>query len=243
MTNQRIALITGASRGIGRAIALRLAKDGFAIWANYASGKAAAEALCAEIAAAGGKAQSLGFSVRDGKAVREALTPLMEAEGVPHVLVSNAGVTKDGLLAMMSDEEWAGVIETNLTGFFNVSRVVVREMLRKRAGRVIAISSVSGQAGNAGQVNYAASKAGLIGACKALAKEVAKRNITVNVVAPGFIETDMVKDLPKDELARQIPLQRFGKAEEVAAAVSFLAGDEAAYITGQVLGVNGGMYM
>ncbi|MCC6573939.1 MAG: 3-oxoacyl-ACP reductase FabG [Planctomycetes bacterium] len=243
MSTDRIALVTGASRGIGRAIALRLARDGFRIWANYSAGKDAAESLCREIETAAGKAQAVGFSVRDSKAVREALTPLIEKEGVPHVLVSNAGITKDGLLAMMSDEEWASVIETNLTGFFNVSRVVVREMLRKRAGRVIAVSSVSGQAGNAGQVNYAASKAGLIGACKALAKEVAKRNITVNVVAPGFIDTDMVKELPRDELARQIPLGRFGKAEEIAAAVSFLAGDEAGYITGQVLGINGGMYM
>lgn len=243
MNNPRIALVTGASRGIGRAVALRLAKDGYAIWANYASGKDAAAGLCAEIEAAGGKAQAVGFSVRDARAVRETLGALIEAQGVPHVVVSNAGITKDGLLAMMSDEEWASVIETNLTGFFNVIRVVVREMLRKRAGRVIAVSSVSGQAGNPGQVNYAASKAGLIGACKALAKEVAKRNITVNVVAPGFIETDMVKDLPKDELAKQVPLGRFGRPEEIAAAVSFLASDEAAYITGQVLGVNGGMYM
>lgn len=239
----RTALITGASRGIGRAIALQLARDGFDIWANYATGREAAESLCREIESMGRKARALGFSVRDGQAVRAALEPLIEQDGVPHVIVSNAGVTKDGLMAMMSDDEWSSVIETNLTGFFNVTRACLREMLRKRAGRIIAISSLSGEAGNAGQVNYAASKAGLIGACKALAKEVAKRNITVNVVAPGFIETDMVKDLPRDELARQVPLQRFGKPEEVAAAVSFLAGDSAAYITGHVLSVNGGMYM
>ncbi len=239
----RIALITGASRGIGRAIALKLAQDGFSIWANYATGKEAAESLCREIADLGGAAIPVGFSVRDSKSVRESLEPLIEKHGPPHVIVSNAGITKDGLLAMMSDEEWSSVIETNLTGFFNVTRVCIREMLRKRAGRVIAISSLSGEAGNAGQVNYAASKAGLIGACKALAKEVAKRNITVNVVAPGFIETDMVKELPKDELVKQVPLLRFGKPEEVAAAVSFLASDAAGYITGNVLSVNGGMYM
>ena len=239
----RIALITGASRGIGRAIALRLARDGYDIWANYASGKDAAETLCREIEALGRKATPVGFNVGDGKAVKAALEPLIEQQGVPHAVVCNAGITRDGLLAMMSDEDWQSVIDTNLGGFFHVTRTVMREMLRKRAGRIIAISSLSGEAGNAGQVNYAASKAGLIGASKALAKEVAKRNITVNVVAPGFIETDMVKDLPKEELAKVVPLQRFGKPEEVAAAVSFLASDEAAYITGAVLSVNGGMYM
>ena len=239
----RIALITGASRGIGRAIALRLAKDGFDIWANYASGKDAAESVCREIEAMGRRATSVGFNVGDGKAVKAALEPLIEQHGVPHVVVCNAGITRDGLLAMMTDEDWQSVIDTNLGGFFHITRTVMREMLRKRVGRIIAISSLSGEAGNAGQVNYAASKAGLIGASKALAKEVAKRNITVNVVAPGFIETDMVKDLPKEELAKMVPLQRFGKPEEVAAAVSFLASDEAAYITGAVLSVNGGMYM
>lgn len=239
----RIALITGASRGIGRAIALRLARDGFDIWANYASGKDAAETLCREIEAMGRKATPVGFNVREGNAVKAALEPLIEQQGVPHAVVCNAGITRDGLLAMMTDDDWQSVIDTNLGGFFHITRTVMREMLRKRQGRIIAISSLSGEAGNAGQVNYAASKAGLIGASKALAKEVAKRNITVNVVAPGFIETDMVKDLPKEELAKMVPLQRFGKPEEVAAAVSFLASDEAAYITGAVLSVNGGMYM
>jgi 3-oxoacyl-[acyl-carrier protein] reductase len=239
----RIALITGASRGIGRAIALRLARDGYDIWANYASGKDAAETLCREIKALGRKATPVGFNVGIGAAVKAALEPLIEQQGVPHAVICNAGITRDGLLAMMTDEDWQSVIDTNLGGFFHITRTVMREMLRKRAGRIIAISSLSGEAGNAGQVNYAASKAGLIGASKALAKEVAKRNITVNVVAPGFIETDMVKDLPKEELAKVVPLQRFGKPEEVAAAVSFLASDEAAYITGAVLSVNGGMYM
>lgn len=239
----KIALITGASRGIGRAIAVRLAAEGCRIWANYSASRDAAEGLCREIEAAGGSAVALGFSVREPQAVREALEPLLESEGTPEIVVSNAGITRDGLMAMLSDEEWADVLDTNLTGFFNVTRTVIRPMLRRRSGRIIAISSLSGQTGVAGQVNYAASKAGLIGAAKALAKEVAKRGLTVNVVAPGFIETDMVKDLPKEELAKEIPLGRFGTPEEVAAAVSFLAGEGAAYITGQVIGVNGGMYM
>jgi 3-oxoacyl-[acyl-carrier protein] reductase len=234
----KIALVTGASRGIGRAIATRLASDGYVIWANYSSNREAAEKLCAEI---GGLA--VGFNVADPDAVNAAIDPLIEEHGAPQVVVSNAGITRDGLMAMLSADEWQRVIDTNLGGFFHVVKACLRPMLRRRAGRIIAISSVSGQAGNAGQVNYSASKAGLIGACKALAKEIASRNITVNVVAPGFIETDMVKDLPREELEKLIPLKRFGKAEEIAAAVSFLASDEAAYITGQVLAVNGGMYM
>lgn len=239
----RIALVTGASRGIGRAIARRLARDGCRIWANYSGSKEAAESLCAEIAAAGGSAIPVQFSVAAPAAVAAALDPLIEAEGAPDVIVNNAGITRDGLMAAMSDENWQSVIDTNLGGFFHVTKACLRPMLRRRSGRIIAISSVSGEAGNAGQVNYAASKAGLIGACKALAKEIASRKITVNVVAPGFIETDMVKDLPKEELAKHVPLGRFGAPEEVAAAVSFLAGEEAGYITGQVIGVNGGMYM
>lgn len=239
----RIALVTGASRGIGRAIATRLARDGFRIWANYSGSKDAAESLCAEITAAGGSARPLQFNVADGEQTTRVLQAVIEEEEGPEVVVSNAGITRDGLMAMMSAAEWQAVIDTNLGGFFHVTKACLRPMLRKRNGRVIAISSVSGEAGNAGQVNYSASKAGLIGACKALAKEVASRKVTVNVVAPGFVETDMVKDLPKEELAKQVPLGRFGTVQEIAAAVSFLASAEAAYITGQVLGVNGGMYM
>ncbi len=238
-----IALVTGASRGIGRAIAARLAREGYRVWANYGSNKQAAESLCAEIEKAGGEALPIQFNVADGASVRGALEPLIENEGAPAVIVSNAGITRDGLMAMTSEEEWASVIETNLGGFFHVVKACLRPMIRRRSGRIIAISSVSGEAGNPGQVNYSASKAGLIGACKSLAKEVASRNITVNVVAPGFVETDMVKDMPRDEIEKQIPLRRFAQAEEVAAAVSFFAGEEAGYITGQVLGVNGGMYM
>jgi len=239
----RIALVTGASRGIGRAIARRLAKDGCRIWANYSGSKDAAESLCAEISQAGGSARAVQFNVADGEQTTQVIEALIEEEAGPDVVISNAGITKDGLLAMMSAAEWQSVINTNLGGFYHVAKACLRPMLRKRAGRIIAISSVSGVAGNAGQVNYSASKAGLIGACKALAKEVASRKVTVNVVAPGFVETDMVKDLPKEELSKQVPLGRFGTADEIAAAVSFLASEEAAYITGQVLGVNGGMYM
>ncbi|MCB9893834.1 MAG: 3-oxoacyl-ACP reductase FabG [Planctomycetes bacterium] len=238
-----IALVTGASRGIGRAIAKRLAKDGYRVWANYGRSRDEAESLCGEIEAAGGSAIPVGFDVADGEAVRAALESLIDAEAAPDVVVSNAGITRDGLFAMTSEDEWNSVINTNLGGFYHVTKACLRGMLRRRSGRVIAISSVSGQAGNAGQVNYAASKAGLIGACKSLAKEIASRKITVNVVAPGFVETDMVKELPAEDLAKAIPLGRFGAPEEIAAAVSFLASDEAAYITGQVLGVNGGMYM
>jgi 3-oxoacyl-[acyl-carrier protein] reductase len=234
-----IALVTGASRGIGRAIAARLARDGYSVWANYATSAEAAESLCAEI----GSAIPVKFDVANAQEVNAALEPLIEIHGAPEVIVSNAGVTKDGLMAMMSAEEWQRVIDTNLGGFFHVVKACLRPMLKRRSGRIIAISSVSGQAGNPGQVNYSASKAGLIGACKSLAKEIASRSITVNVVAPGFVETDMIKELPRDELEKLIPLKRFGKAEEIAAAVSFLASEEAAYITGQVLGVNGGMYM
>jgi len=239
----KIALVTGASRGIGRAVAKRLANDGYRLWANYGRSKSDAESLCSEIEAAGGSAVPVGFDVADGEAVRAALEALIEAEAAPDVVVSNAGITRDGLFAMTSEEEWNSVINTNLGGFYHVTKACLRGMLRRRSGRVIAISSVSGQAGNAGQVNYSASKAGLIGACKSLAKEIASRNITVNVVAPGFVETDMVKELPAEDLAKAIPLGRFGTPDEIAAAVSFLASGEAAYITGQVLGVNGGMYM
>lgn len=239
----KIALVTGASRGIGRAIAARLAKDGCRVWVNYGNSKDAAEELCGEIEGAGGSAIPVQFNVSDGASVREALEPLLESEGAPEVIVSNAGITRDGLMAMISEEEWADVIDTNLGGFFHVVKACLRPMIRRRSGRIIAISSVSGEAGNPGQVNYSASKAGLIGACKSLAKEIASRKITVNVVAPGFVETDMIKDMPKEEIEKLIPLKRMGQPDEVAAAVSFLASEEAAYITGQVLGVNGGMHM
>lgn len=238
----QIALVTGGSRGIGAAIAKRLAKDGYRVWVNYSGSKDKAEAVCAAIESDGGSAIPVQFNVTDAEATRTTLVALVESEALPDVVVSNAGITRDGLFAMMSDAEWHDVIDTNLNGFFHVVRPLMKQMLRRRSGRIIATASVSGQAGNPGQTNYSASKAGLIGACKALGKEVAKRGITVNVVAPGFIETDMVKDLPVDELKKAIPMQRFGTPDDIASAVSFLASDGASYITGQVLGVNGGMH-
>jgi 3-oxoacyl-[acyl-carrier protein] reductase len=239
---KRIALITGASKGIGAAIAVALARDGFDIWLNYRSDNEGASAVKKEIDEIGRKCLLLPFDVSDNEAVKSALTPLLEDE-TPYVLVNNAGFRKDAIMAMMNKEEWEGVISVSLNGFFNVAKLVVTNMLRKRTGRIINIVSTSGQSGMAGQVNYSAAKAGLIGATKALANEVAKRNILVNAVSPGFIETEMTKDLPKDQITPTIPLGRFGKATEVAEVVSFLASDKASYITGQVIAVNGGVYM
>jgi 3-oxoacyl-[acyl-carrier protein] reductase len=239
---KRIALITGASKGIGAAIAVALARDGFDIWLNYRSDNEGASAVKREIEQIGRKCLLLPFDVSDNEAVKSALMPLLE-DATPYALVNNAGFRKDAIMAMMNKEEWEGVISVSLNGFFNVARLVVTNMLRKRTGRIINIVSTSGQSGMAGQVNYSAAKAGLIGATKALANEVAKRNILVNAVSPGFIETEMTKDLPKDQITPTIPLGRFGKATEVAEVVSFLASDKASYITGQVIAVNGGVYM
>jgi len=239
---QKIALVTGASKGIGASIAITLARDGFDIWLNYRSDHEGANAAKKEIEETGRKCILLPFDVADSDAVKSALTPLLEAE-TPYVLVNNAGFRKDAIMAMMNKEEWEGVLDVSLNGFFLVTKMVVINMLRKRKGRIINIVSTSGQSGLPGQVNYSAAKAGLIGATKALAAEVAKRNILVNAVSPGFIETEMTKDLPKEQVAATIPLGRFGKASEVADVVGFLASDKATYITGQVIAVNGGVYM
>jgi 3-oxoacyl-[acyl-carrier protein] reductase len=235
-----IAVITGASRGIGRACAIALARDGFEVWANYRSRDDEAQKLAAEIEAAGGKCKLLKFDVADRAAAQEALAPLEKDAAA--VLVNNAGITKDGLFVSMSHDDWANVLNTNLGAFYNVTKPILKGMTGARAGRIISIASVSGQHGNKGQANYAASKAGIIAASKSLALEYARRNILVNVVAPGFIETDMVAGLPKDELEKAVPLRRFGKSEEVASVVSFLASEKASYITGAVIDVNGGLY-
>jgi len=240
--NPKIAFVTGGSKGIGAAIAVTLARDGFDIWLNYRSDHEGAEAVAGEIEQNGRKCLLLPFDVADGESVKSTLTPLLEME-TPYVLVNNAGFRKDAIMAMMNKEEWQGVIDVSLNGFFLVTKLVVTNMLRKRKGRIINIVSTSGQSGLPGQVNYSAAKAGLIGATKALAAEVAKRNILVNAVSPGFIETEMTKDLPKEQVIATIPLGRFGRASEVADVVSFLASDKASYITGQVIGVNGGIYM
>lgn len=235
-----IAVVTGASRGIGRACAVALARDGYEVWANYRSRDDEAERLAEELRAAGGACKLLKFDVADRAAAQEALAPLEETAAA--VLVNNAGITKDGLFMTMPAEDWSSVLETNLGAFYNVTRPVLKGMARARAGRIISMASVSGQHGNKGQANYAASKAGIIAASKSLALEYGRWNILVNVVAPGFIETDMVAGLPQGELAKAVPLRRFGKAEEVAGVVSFLASPRASYITGAVIDVNGGLY-
>ena len=242
MDKAKIALITGASKGIGAAIAVTLARDGFDIWLNYRSDHEGASLVAKEIEGLGRKCILLPFDVSDGGAVKASLMPLLEEE-TPYALVNNAGFRKDTIMAMMNDEEWKGVLSVTLDGFFLISKLLLMNMLRKRQGRIINIVSTSGQSGMAGQVNYSAAKAGLIGATKALAAEVAKRNILVNAVSPGFIDTEMTKDLPKEMITPSIPLGRFGKAMEVAEVVSFLVSDKASYITGQVIAVNGGVYM
>jgi 3-oxoacyl-[acyl-carrier protein] reductase len=241
--SQRVALVTGASRGIGRAIAVRLAAQGAMVVAA-ARGEHAEETVAA-IAAAGGRAERIALDVTDRAAIDAGLAGILDRHGRIDILVSNAGITRDQLLLRMKRDDWDAVIETNLTAAFDLTQAALKPMLRQRSGRMIAVSSVVGQMGNAGQANYAASKAGLIGFCKALAREVASRSITVNVVAPGLIETDMTRGLvghAKQDWSEQIPLGRLGTPDDVAAAVCFLASDEASYITGHVLAVNGGMY-
>ena len=238
-----IALVTGASRGIGRAIAVRLAGDGHHVVLNYRADTQAAESALEEVASAGGSGELLQLDVSDGPAVEAALASFLAEKGAPQVLVNNAGIRRDMLLVWMKAEDWRSVLETNLSGFYNVTRPVVKEMLLRRSGRVVSITSTAGESGLPGQVNYSASKAGLMGATKALAREVGKRGVTVNAVSPGFIDTDILADLPRDEIVKNVPLGRIGRPDEVAAAVSFLCSPEAGYITGQELSVNGGIYM
>ena len=237
------ALITGASRGIGRAIALRLAQDGYFVIINYNTNMAAAEAVKSAIEAQGGHAELLPFDVADGKAVETALSRWETEHEGEHisVLVNNAGIRRDGLMVFMSEEDWHDVLQTSVEGFYYVTRRLLSGMVRARKGRVVNITSISGVSGLPGQVNYSAAKAALIGATKALSKEVAARKVTINAVAPGFIATDMTADLDEAELKKTIPAGRFGQPEEVAALVSFLCSDEAAYITGQTINITGGL--
>ncbi|MDP3479566.1 MAG: 3-oxoacyl-ACP reductase FabG [Desulfoprunum sp.] len=240
--SSQTVFISGASRGIGAAIAERLAEGGFDIWLNYHSAHDQARAVQKKIEALGRKCLLLPFDITKIEEVSLVLDPLLEQE-IPFGMVHNAGITRDTLLPMMRREEWDQVIDVHLNGFFNLARIFSKVMLGKRKGRIIAISSVSGETGQAGQVNYSAAKAGLIGAAKALARELARRNILVNVVSPGLIDTEMVKDLPLEKMLPMIPLNRLGTAREVAGLVNFLLSEEAGYITGQVLSVNGGLYM
>ena len=240
----RVALVTGASRGIGRAIASMLAAQGATVVAAARGNNAAATA--GEIAAAGGKAEAAAVDVADAAAVEALVAATLARHARIDILVNNAGITRDQLMLRMKRDDWDAVIATNLTAAFSLTQAVLKPMIRQRSGRIVCISSVVGQSGNAGQANYAASKAGLIGFAKAVAQEVASRNVTVNVVSPGLIETDMTRGITESvqgEWAAKIPLKRLGTPADVAAAVCFLASDEAAYITGQVLAVNGGMYM
>jgi 3-oxoacyl-[acyl-carrier protein] reductase len=240
----KVALVTGASRGIGRAIAGRLAAQGAVVVAAARGDHA--RACAAELAEAGRAAEAMTLDVTDAAALEAAPAEIVRRHGRLDIVVSNAGITRDQLLIRMKRDDWDAVVATNLTATFLLAQAAMRPMLKQKGGRIIAVSSVVGQTGNAGQANYAASKAGLIGFAKALAREVASRAITVNVVAPGMIETDMTRalaDRAQIDWSAQIPLGRLGTVDEVAAAVSFLASDEASYITGHVLAVNGGMYM
>jgi 3-oxoacyl-[acyl-carrier protein] reductase len=239
---KRRVLVTGASPGIGRAVAVELARAGFELALNYRTSERAAGEVAAEIESAKGRATLLPFDVADTNAARAALEADLERNGAFWGVVLNAGVTADGPLVTMKPEEWRSVLGTNLDGFYNVLQPLIMPMVRLRdGGRIVTMGSVSGRIGNRGQANYSASKAGLMGATKALARELAKREITVNCVAPGFIETDMLKELPAEELAQMVPLRRLGRTEEVAALVAFLFSDRAGYVTAQVIGIDGGM--
>ena len=242
----KVALVTGASRGIGKAIACKLSREGAKVIINYNGSKEKAEAVKSEIEAAGGQAEVYQCDVSDYTACETFIQTVIKEEGSLDILVNNAGITKDGLLMKMSEEDFDKVLDTNLKGAFNTIRFASRQMLKQKSGRIINMSSVVGVIGNAGQANYAASKAGVIGLTKAAARELASRGITVNAIAPGFIETDMtdvLSDKVKEASEAQIPLGHFGKPEDVAAAAAFLASEEAGYITGQVLHVDGGMCM
>ena len=246
MSEHRIALVTGASRGIGRAIALELANEGFDIGINYNGSETAAQELAAKIEKTGARAICLKCNVSDGKACEEMFKRLAEELGAPSVLVNNAGITRDGLMVSMSDEDFEAVLDTNLKGSFNCMKLASKYMIKQRYGRIVNISSVSGIMGNAGQTNYSAAKAGIIGLTKAAARELAGRDITVNAVAPGFVVSDMtdaLSDKVKEAVTAQIPKKRFGRPEEIAKAVAFLCRESSAYITGQVLCVDGGMSM
>lgn len=246
MSEKRVIVVTGASRGIGRAIAVAFAEPGCEVVVNYNSSPDAAQETAAAIEAKGAAAHLRKFNVSDAQEVKDAFQEIVKSLGRIDVLVNNAGITRDNLVAMMKATEWDQVLDTNLKGAFLCSQAVFKPMMRQRSGRIVNVTSVVGVIGNAGQCNYSAAKAGIIGFTRSLAREIISRNVTVNAVAPGFIDTDMTMKLPKaarEALLTQIPAGRYGSPEDVAAAVKFLASDGAAYITGQVIHVNGGMFM
>lgn len=239
----KYALVTGGSRGIGRAVCVKLAQQGYNIIINYRSNEAEANNTRIAVEATGVKADLLKADVSDATAVEEAVNGWMTTHPEDHIeiLINNAGIREDALMIWMTEAQWKNVTGASLDGFYYVTKAVINQMLAKRYGRIVNIVSLSGVKGMPGQTNYSAAKAGVIGATKALAQEVARRNVTVNAVAPGFIKTDMTQELKEDELKRLIPMQRFGEADEVAEAVAFLASDKAAYVTGSVLHINGGL--
>lgn len=241
---KRYALVTGGSRGIGRAVCVALAKDGWNILVNYVRGADAAAETMALVKACGVECETVQFDVRDKEAVDAALTAWYTAHPGDRieVLVNNSGITRDNLFVFLKQEEWRDVLDTSLNGFFNVTNFIIQKMVRNRSGRIVNVVSVSGLKGVPGQTNYSAAKAAMIGATRSLAVEVAKRKITVNAVAPGFIKTEMTAALPEDELKKLIPMERFGQAEEVADVVAFLASPKASYITGEIININGGIH-
>ena len=241
----KCALVTGGSRGIGSAICQKLAIDtDYHILVNYNSNKEAAEKTLESVIKNGATAEIIQFNVANFEEVKTTLTQWQDAnpEAIVEVIVNNAGIAKDGLFMWMTQEDWSGVVNTNLNGFFNVTNFFIQKMLRNKYGRIVNIVSLSGVKGTAGQANYSAAKGGVVAATKALAQEIAKRNITVNAVAPGFIKTDMTSELNEKELIKMVPLNRFGEAEEVADLVSFLVSKKASYITGEIININGGIY-
>jgi 3-oxoacyl-[acyl-carrier protein] reductase len=238
--NNKAALVTGGSRGIGRAISITLGASGYHVIINYKSNKAAAEETLDYVQNAGGSGDIIAFDISDAADTKQAMTEIIQASNI-EVLVNNAGITADGLFIMMPEKDWHSVVDTALNGFYNMTKPVLKQMMRKKKGSVVSIASVAGLIGNRGQANYAAAKAGIIAASKSVSSEVARLGIRVNVVAPGLIETEMIQNAPVDMIKKMIPMARIGKPEEVAAVVKFLCSEDASYITGQVISVNGGM--
>jgi len=241
MSDHKTAIVTGASRGIGRATALELARAGYYIIINFKSNEAAAQETLTLVQSAGGDGEIFQFDVADNAQTKDAVKAITERHKNIQVLINNAGINADGLFMLMGEEEWDSVIDTSLKGFYNITKPVLREMVRKKCGSIVSVSSLSALMPNRGQANYAAAKAGIIAASRSLAAEVARFGVRVNVVAPGLIETDMIKDAPVAEIKKIIPMARLGKPEEVAGVIRFLCSGDASYITGQVIGINGGI--